>query len=371
MNSLISYERHQRRQTLAMVIWITFIAAIFLGFLNLEYGYQNGDWVSAVALFILAGLCLLAHLLNAKGHFFLSASVVSLAALLAINANLFDGDGIRDPGILAYPIFVMAGTLFFGKRAASYFTLAAVASLIGIAALETQGAIHPTISTTRISDLLPLVILVLVTGFIIRVIVINMESDLEKAKLSEAEMRKSYDQTLKAWAKVLEYRDRETEGHSRRLVELSTRLSRALGLGEDDIIHMRYGALMHDIGKLAIPDQILLKPDKLDKDEKEIVRKHPALAKQMLSEIPFLQPAVSIAYYHHERWDGQGYPEGLSGEAIPLYARIFTVVDNWDALRSDRPYRPAWPYEAAIAYLQANRGIIFDPHILDVFLQLI
>ena len=134
---------------------------------------------------------------------------------------------------------------------------------------------------------------------------------------------------------------------------------------------MRYGALMHDIGKLAIPDHILLKPSKLEDDEKEIIRKHPSLAKQMLSEIPFLQPAVVIAYSHHERWDGTGYPEGLKGEEIPLYARIFTVVDPWDALRSNRPYRSAWSKTDAITYLKENKGIIFDPDILDAFLQLI
>jgi hypothetical protein len=371
MKKTTSYERSQRRQTLAVVIWIILVAAIILGTLNVQYGLRDGKWDSAITLFSLAAFCVPALWLNARGHFIISASIISLIALLAINANLIDGDGIRDPGILAYPIFIMSGTLFFGKRAAPYFTLAAIASLFGIAYLEMHGAIQPSIGTTKISDLLPLVILILVAGLIIRVIVHNMEKDLEKARLSEAELRKSYDQTLDAWARVLEYRDRETEGHSRRLVELSTRLSQALGLGEEEIVHMRYGALMHDIGKLAIPDQILLKPNKLEDDEKEIIRKHPALAKQMLSGIPFLQPAVIIAYSHHEYWDGQGYPEGLKGEEIPLYARIFSVVDTWDALNSDRPYRPAWSKADALAYIKNNRGIIFDPHIVDVFLQII
>ena len=371
MNNLTTYERSQRRQTLSVVIWIILVTAIILGTLNVQYGLRDGKWDSAIALFSLAVLCVPALWLNTRGYFIISASIISLVALLAINANLIDGDGIRDPGILAFPIFIMAGTLFFGKRAALYFTLAAIVSLLGIAYLEMHGAIYPSISTTKIGDLLPLVILVLVAGLIIRVIVHNMEKDLEKARLSEAELRKSYDQTLEAWAKVLEYRDRETEGHSRRLVELSTRLSQALGLGEEEIVHMRYGALMHDIGKLAIPDHILLKPSKLEDDEKEIIRKHPSLAKQMLSEIPFLQPAVVIAYSHHERWDGTGYPEGLKGEEIPLYARIFTVVDTWDALRSNRPYRSAWSKTDAITYLKENKGIIFDPDILDAFLQLI
>jgi len=177
--------------------------------------------------------------------------------------------------------------------------------------------------------------------------------------------------TLAAWAKALEYRDKETEGHSRRLVELSTQLARALNRSEEEIVHLRRGALLHDIGKLAIPDDILLKPGELNDAERRMMQQHPTYAKQMLAQVSFLQPSVEIAYSHHERWDGLGYPEGLKGEAIPLSARIFAIVDQWDALTSDRPYRKAWTRETVIAYLQENAGKIYDPEIVNVFLTII
>jgi putative nucleotidyltransferase with HDIG domain len=198
-----------------------------------------------------------------------------------------------------------------------------------------------------------------------------MEKNLERVKESEAELRQTYDLTLEAWAKVLEYRDKETEGHSRRLVELSTRLAKALGLSPEDVTHLGRGALLHDIGKLAIPDEVLLKPGELNDSERTLMQQHPVYAKQMLSRVTFLQPSVEVAYSHHERWDGLGYPEGLKGEEIPLSARIFAVVDQWDALTSDRPYRKAWTKEKVLAYFQENAGKIYDPKIVDVFLTII
>lgn len=215
-----------------------------------------------------------------------------------------------------------------------------------------------------------MVILLLAATAMIWIIVENIERDLERVEASEAELRKNYDLTLEAWAKVLEYRDRETEGHSRRLVELSTQLGQALGLSEEEIANLRRGALLHDIGKLAIPDQILLKPATLDESEREIIQNHPLIAKQMLAEISFLQPAISVAYSHHEQWDGQGYPERLKEKEIPLLARIFAVVDSWDALYSDRPYRQAWPVEEIRTYFKENAGIKFDPQIVEVFLRI-
>ena len=155
------------------------------------------------------------------------------------------------------------------------------------------------------------------------------------------------------------------------MVDLSARLAQTLGLSEEEIGHLRRGAMLHDIGKMAIPDEILLKPGALNDAERRMMEKHPVYAKQMLSQVDFLQPCVEVAYSHHERWDGLGYPEGLKGEEIPLSARIFAVVDQWDALTSDRPYRKAWTRELVIAYLRENAGKIYDPEIVDVFLRII
>ncbi len=182
---------------------------------------------------------------------------------------------------------------------------------------------------------------------------------------------KAYQSTLEGWARALELRDKETEGHSRRVVSLAVDIARKLGLDEEKIKYVYYGALLHDIGKMAIPDAILLKPGSLTPEERAIINQHPTYAFEMLKDIEYLRPALAIPYSHHENWDGSGYPQGLKGEAIPLLARIFAVVDNWDALTTDRPYRKAWSQERTIAYLKEQRGKKFDPLIVDVFINIL
>ncbi|MDD3699878.1 MAG: HD-GYP domain-containing protein, partial [Atribacterota bacterium] len=181
----------------------------------------------------------------------------------------------------------------------------------------------------------------------------------------------AYDTTIEGWAQALELRDRETEGHTRRVADLTVKLAQALGVKSEDLIHIRRGALLHDIGKMGIPDRILLKPGPLTPEEWEIMKKHPVYAWELLSPIKYLRPALDIPYYHHERWDGTGYPRGLKGEEIPLSARIFAVVDVWDALTSDRPYRPAWSQEKALQYIKEQSGHHFDPRVVEKFLGLL
>jgi putative nucleotidyltransferase with HDIG domain len=171
------------------------------------------------------------------------------------------------------------------------------------------------------------------------------------------------------WARALDLRDKETEGHSQRVTRMTVRLAQALGVPEADIVQMRRGALLHDIGKLGIPDAILQKPGPLDENEWVVMRKHPVYAYEMLAPIPFLHTALDIPYYHHEKWDGSGYPLGLAGEDIPLAARIFAVVDVWDALTNDRPYRTAWTPERALNHIQSLVGTHFDPQVVAVFVE--
>ncbi|MGE5072317.1 MAG: HD-GYP domain-containing protein, partial [Anaerolineae bacterium] len=308
--------------------------------------------------------------LNRLGSYVLSASILSLIILVVITINLYDGDGVRDPGLMAYPTFLLVGTLLFGRRAAPYFLAAAAISLAAIVVMELSGVMHPVVGPTRLSILIPLITLLGAATGVVWVIVHNLERNFERAKRSEAELSENYDLTLQAWAKVMEYRDRETEGHSRRLVDLGTKLAQALRMSEAEITHLQRGALLHDIGKLAIPDDILLKPGPLDEEEQRIMRQHPVYARQMLMGIPFLAASLPVAFSHHERWDGQGYPEGLKGEDIPLIARLFAVVDTWDALNSERVYRAAWPREQIRAYLKENAGKQFDPQIVEVFLAM-
>ncbi len=180
----------------------------------------------------------------------------------------------------------------------------------------------------------------------------------------------AYDATLEAWVGAVDLRTKETAGHTQRVTELTLRLARAMEVPEDELVHIRRGALLHDIGKMGIPDRILLKPGVLTDEEWEIVRRHPVYAYELLSPIPFLRSALDIPYSHHEKWDGTGYPRGLRGEQIPLAARIFAVVDVWDTMRSDRPYRPAWPEERVRFYISEQAYTHFDPKAVEVFLGL-
>ncbi len=185
-----------------------------------------------------------------------------------------------------------------------------------------------------------------------------------------AELTGAYDATIEGWSRALDMRDKETEGHCRRVTDLTLALAQAMGLPSADLVQVRRGALLHDIGKMGIPDAILLKPGPLDDVEWEIMRRHPVYAYEMLFPIEFLRPALAIPYCHHEKWDGTGYPDGLRGEAIPLAARLFAIVDVWDALRSDRPYRPGWPPDKVRAHIKAGAGTHFDPHVVEAFLRL-
>jgi putative nucleotidyltransferase with HDIG domain len=181
----------------------------------------------------------------------------------------------------------------------------------------------------------------------------------------------AYDTTLEGWVHALELRDQETEGHTRRVVQMTVKLARAMGFDEDELEHIRRGALLHDIGKMGIPDSILRKPGVLDNHEWEIMKQHPEYAYKLLEPIAYLRPALDIPYCHHERWDGSGYPRGLKGEQIPLAARLFAIVDVWDALISDRPYRAAWSKEKVLAHIAEQSGKHFDPAVVEAFLKII
>jgi len=188
---------------------------------------------------------------------------------------------------------------------------------------------------------------------------------------SENDLISTYDKTLEGWSLALELRDEATQGHTKRVTELTLELARAMGIEEAKITNIRRGALLHDIGKIGIPDRILLKPGPLTKAERKMIEMHPVFAREMLNTIEFLHPAMDIPTFHHEKWDGKGYPTGLFREEIPIAARIFAVIDVWDALTSDRPYRKAWPYEKALAYIISNSGTHFDPEVVTVFSKMV
>ena len=192
----------------------------------------------------------------------------------------------------------------------------------------------------------------------------------EDLQESHRELEKAYQATLEGWVRALDLRDKETEGHTQRVTILTQRLARSMGVEGDALVHITRGALLHDIGKMAIPDGILLKPGQLTDDERMLIQKHPVYAYEMLSPIAFLVPAIDIPYCHHEKWDGSGYPRGLRGKEIPFAARIFPVVDVWDALTSNRPYRRALPQYEVRARIKADSGKHFDPVVVDAFMEM-
>jgi putative nucleotidyltransferase with HDIG domain len=186
---------------------------------------------------------------------------------------------------------------------------------------------------------------------------------------SHDELSQAYDSTIEGWSHALDLRDKETEGHTLRVTELTLELARVFGFSDEELVHVRRGGLLHDIGKMGVPDKILLKEGALTAEEWVIMRQHPVFAHELLLPIDYLRPSIDIPYCHHEKWDGTGYPRGLKGEEIPLIARTFAVVDVWDALISDRPYRAAWPTEKVLTYIQENSGQHFDPHVVEVFID--
>lgn len=202
-----------------------------------------------------------------------------------------------------------------------------------------------------------------------------MEERVEERtlELREANIKLSltYDATLEGWARALYLRHKETEEHTQRVIDMTLRLASSLGFSKEELVHVRRGALLHDIGKIGIPDKVLLKPGPFSEEEWIIMQQHPTLAYKLLFPIEHLRPSIDIPYRHHEKWDGSGYPDGLKGEQIPLAARVFAVVDVWDALGSDRPYRKAWNQDKVLAYLRDHAGVHFDPNIVNAFLEVL
>ncbi len=192
----------------------------------------------------------------------------------------------------------------------------------------------------------------------------------QKAQQALKDLTYAYDATLMGWSQVLDMRDHITDEHTHRVADLTMKLAVRMGVPEVDLCQVRRGALLHDIGKMAIPDAILQKPGSLTDEEMQIMRTHPEMAYKILSKIEYLTPAMDIPYCHHEKWDGSGYPRGLKGDQIPVIAQIFSIIDVFDALTSDRPYRKAWTEQAAIDYIKNVSGKQFNPEIVKIFLDM-
>jgi len=354
-----NYEQAQKAKLLHYMLLTVFLGALVTTYTN----FSNGWFLEATILFLLATSTFLGFYLNSKKYFNTAAYILSTSLFVVLGLLLYNGIGLYDTVVFGYPIFIIFVTFLFSRRGLLFSTILSIASVLVIYLLEVNGIFLPKY---EVSLLRAIVVAFL---FALMALVIWVVHDTWETNLTS--LRESYKLTLRGWAQALEYRDGETAGHTRRVAELSVRLAQKLDLQEEDVYGIERGAYMHDIGKMAIPDNILLKHGPLTDDEWKIMKQHPVLSRQFIDEISYLEQASQIAYSHHERWDGSGYPEGLRGEEIPLVARIFTVIDNWDALNSDRPYRKAWPSEDVVAYLQGNAGSMFDPKIVEAFLEVI
>ncbi|MBN2676773.1 MAG: HD-GYP domain-containing protein [Anaerolineaceae bacterium] len=351
-------EETQKSRFLYITLLVTIGTSLVIGFQNIRE-----DTYIGIALFVLAAVCLICIPLSNHGYYNPVAAFISVLVLGLITLSLIEGIGMRDSGLLAYPVLIIFTSFLFSREVIIITTLTSLASIELVYYLEHTGRLSiPEFDLN--TQLVVVSVMVMAVGLAMWVYKDNWEKIL-------ANLRRTYDLTLSGWSQALELRDRETEGHSQRAVEMTLDIARKLGVSRLELEQKRRGALLHDIGKMAVPDAILLKPGKLTKAEWQVIHQHPQQAVRMLENIPYLKSALAIPHSHHERWDGSGYPQGLKGETIPFAARIFAVVDVWDALTSDRPYRKAWSDRKARTYLKDKSGVLFDPQVVDVFLELI
>jgi PAS domain S-box-containing protein len=251
--------------------------------------------------------------------------------------------------------------IFPGLRSGLYVPIKTKEGVIGVISIESERHQAFSESDERLASTLAMQ----------AAIAIENAQLFTNLKRSNIDLGLAYNATIEGWSRALDLRDKETEGHSQRVTEMTVNLARSFGLSEKELGQVRWGALLHDIGKMGVPDGILLKPGSLTEDEWAAMKKHPRFAFDLLSPIRYLRLALDIPYCHHEKWDGSGYPRGLKGEQIPLSARIFAVVDVWDALCSDRPYRAGWAKEKVREHILSLSGTHFDPQVVDAFMKVI
>jgi response regulator RpfG family c-di-GMP phosphodiesterase len=302
--------------------------------------------------------------LNQKGH-------VTLAAYSSIGFSILAPALGSDPKYLEYVMVVFSlpiGISSFVIRPSSSFLFA----FLTTAAYVTSSILSGYVWEYNLTPIVALFALAFMTWAVAN----RLENALKKNDALVSTLRKSnidiqdaYETTLEGWSRALEIRDRETEGHTQRVTDMVTRIATQMGFTQEQLIHIHRGALLHDIGKLGIPDEILRKPNRLNEDEMKVMQTHTQIACDLLRPIGYLRPALNIPCYHHEKWDGTGYPHGLKGNDIPLEARIFAVIDVYDALSYDRPYRKSWPRDKVLQYIESESGKHFDPAVVEVFLK--
>jgi len=357
LTQVANINQEMRREGILRVILLALIFGCFMvslkNLFSLLYNPIMGT-IYMLAYDLLALLVLvLVWRLNRNGNT-TWAGISLLCALILIVTLSFDHNTIKQ-AFIVYVIPVMLSSFILTPASSFVFALLSIISYTVIFVSEGQ-----PISEYSMFSIIGLVVLAILAWMVAHVLHNALQEQTE-----------AYDATIQGWGRALELRDHETEGHSRRVTELTIGLARAMEMDGPALKHLRRGVFLHDIGKMGVPDCILLKPGPLTEEEWGVMKNHPQLAYDWLCSIPHLKRALDVPYCHHERWDGTGYPRGLKGEEIPLAARIFSVVDVWDALLSDRPYRRAWERPRAIEYIRQQAGIQFDPLVVETFLKIV
>jgi putative nucleotidyltransferase with HDIG domain len=315
-----------------------------------------------------------------------SLMVLGVSWVVVSYVFIFLQNGLRAPAYTASLAFlIIYAGLLHGQLAATIVVGVNLLTTIALIALEENGIYfsEPAIPNILWVGFGQLVIFPAIALMLSRALESLQQSEdllskesASRQKLEEeisqltTKLATAYETTFEGWSRTLELKNMEIYGHSKRVTELALRLADEFGIEGDELLQIKYGALLHDIGEIGIPDEILHKPGPLNPEERKVMERHPLVAHELLKGISFLKKACDIAYYHHERWDGQGYPLGKKGEDIPFAARLFSVVDVWDALTSGRPYSESWSPKEAKQYLREQSGIQFDPRVVDKFLNL-
>jgi HD-GYP domain-containing protein (c-di-GMP phosphodiesterase class II) len=350
--------QRRRAQLLSLIL-----LCLFILFLSINIGYALTVPGYRLPPADLIGYGVLAFTYALSRSRYTQATVFLLLAMFVLNVfqNVLSGTSVNIAVTLSFliPSYVLA-SIFLSPFWATVYGVGinGLVALLPILAPERFEGFSPLIGAVSVG--MVVVVLCLIWTFNRN----RIEND-HRAALVDA-----YNTTLEGWSNALEIRDKETKGHSRRVTELSLNLGQLCGLEGDELEWVRRGSLLHDIGKMFIPDSILMKNSELDDEEWKVMRTHPQIARDVLATVSYLKPALEIPVFHHEWWNGKGYPYGLQGDQIPLSARIFAVVDVWDALLSDRPYRHAWTREQVIKYIKDQSGKQFDPQIVDKFFEL-
>jgi putative nucleotidyltransferase with HDIG domain len=366
----LKHTRFEDMIDLSRVLHAVFqIAIIAVALISINM-MQNPFDISAFSVLFLLALILILYYFFNKGYYRRAGSGLIVAISIIVTYNFIIAGGIHDNAMIIFPVLITISGLVLGRRFIPIMTGIILVEVTVIYLLTLSGWIEPYGGAIEVSFLSFLIVFILlvISGMVIWITVLTVEKNFMKLIDSENKLRESYNQTIDGWGKALELFDRDTEGHSLRVTELTLDLAGKLGLEGEDLEHIRRGALLHDIGKMGISEDILNKKESLTEKEKALVEKHPLHAYVLLKDIPFLEKAIDIPVYHHEHWDGTGYPYHLSSADIPLAARIFAIADNWDALTSDRPFRKAWPEDKVIQYIRNQSGKKFDPELVKLFL---